>query len=75
MHCHSLWLCKFFIPMAATATKTAQTLMCKVKLKKLTPAAATSGSEAMRTLGGSPMAVAEPPMLENNTVAIKTRRG
>ena len=33
------------------------------------------GFEAMRTLGGSPIAVAVPPMLEKMTLAIRTRTG
>jgi hypothetical protein len=33
------------------------------------------GLEAMRTFGGSPMAVAVPPMLEKMTLAIRTRTG
>jgi hypothetical protein len=35
----------------------------------------TLGFEAIRTLGGSPIAVAVPPMFENMTLAISTRTG
>ena len=48
-------------------------LIWSEKFRKVMPSLIKSRSEAINTLGGSPMAVAAPPIFEKITVAINTR--
>ena len=54
------------------ATIITQQDMCKVKFTNVIPPSIRPISEAIRTFGGSPIAVAAPPIFEKITVAIKT---
>ena len=47
-------------------------LIWSEKFRKVMPPLIKSRSEAINTLGGSPMAVAAPPILEKITIAINT---
>ena len=47
-------------------------LIWSEKFRKVMPPLIKSISEAINTLGGSPMAVAAPPILEKITIAINT---